>query len=360
MKPRERVEIALNFEEPDRPPFQATFTPEFAARLCKELNIERTEPHDPHNGRWNGYELELATHQDALQCAIGWVTNYYLNAEPYVDDWGVRWSITSYETAFGQGSYTEIREGPLADDGAIESYQPPDPNRPELYENLARLIEEYKDEYYIIGRLHCTIFETAWALRGLDSMMIDMAINPDLADRVLEIPYQYHMAIAKKIVEMGVDMVWLGDDVSGQNNMLISPSMWERFLKPRMANLIAEMKGINPGVKVAYHCDGNCYKIIPQLIDIGVDVLNPIQAESMDPAQLKREFGDRLCFFGAIDVQSTLPFGTPEDVKAEVLERKRTLGKGGGWICAPTHHVQLDTPMENFWALVDTVMNASY
>jgi uroporphyrinogen decarboxylase len=358
MKPRERVEAALLFEETDRPPFQATFVPEMADRLRLELGIEGAPPYDPHHGRWSGYDLEIATHQDALQCSIGWVTSYYQEDEPFVDEWGVEWRIKSYETPFGPGSYTELRRGPLEEDGAIESYRPPDPNRPELYENLARLIEEYGHEYYVIGRLHCTIFETAWALRGLDRMMVDLVADPGLAERILEIPYQYHRVVAHKMAGMGVDMIWLGDDVSGQENMLMSPRTWEQMLKPRMATLIAEVKEIAPGIKVAYHCDGNVTKIVPQLVEIGVDVLNPVQAESVDPVRLKREFGDRLCFFGGVDVQSTLPFGAPDDVMAEVLERLCTLGRGGGWICAPTHHVQLDTPMENFLALVDAVAEA--
>jgi uroporphyrinogen-III decarboxylase len=168
------------------------------------------------------------------------------------------------------------------------------------------------------------------------------------------------MVVAKKMAEMGVDMVWLGDDMGGQDNMLMSPETWRQFFKERMATIIAEIKNINPNIKVAYHTDGNNYPIIPELIEIGLDVLNPIQAECMDPKQLKKDFGNNICFFGAIDVQSTLPFGTPATVEAEVLERMRTIGKGGGWLCAPTHHIQLDTPMENFWALVNTTKNTPY
>jgi hypothetical protein len=168
------------------------------------------------------------------------------------------------------------------------------------------------------------------------------------------------MAAAKKLVEMGVDMIWVGDDIGAQNSMLISPKHWRRFLKPRMANFIAELKAINPQVKVAYHSDGNIFPIIPELIEIGLDVLNPVQPACMDPARLKQEFGDRLCFWGSIDEQHTLPFGTPEDVMAEVTNRLRTIGRGGGLILGPTHHVQLDTPMENFWAMIHSITNTPY
>ena len=132
-------------------------------------------------------------------------------------------------------------------------------------------------------------------------------------------------------------MIWLGDDIGGQNNMLMSPATWRQFFKERMTTIISKIKSINPNIKVAYHTDGNNYPIIPDLIEIGLDVLNPIQAKCMDPAQLKKDFGNNLCFFGAIDVRSTLPFGTPAKVEAEVLERMRTIGKAaGGYVLPPT------------------------
>jgi len=137
--------------------------------------------------------------------------------------------------------------------------------------------------------------------------------------------------------------------------MLISPDTWRRFFKPRMATFISTLKRVNPGVKVAYHSDGAIQPIIPDLIEIGLDVLNPIQPRSMNPETLKKEYGQHLCFWGSIDEQHTLPFGTPAEVKEEVMTRLKTLGKGGGLILGPTHHVQLDTPLDNFWAMVDTI-----
>jgi uroporphyrinogen-III decarboxylase len=168
------------------------------------------------------------------------------------------------------------------------------------------------------------------------------------------------LTAAKRLVQMGVDMVWTGDDVGGQNALIISPDCWRKFLKPRMANFIAELKAINPQVKVAYHSDGMITPLIPELIEIGVDVLNPIQPASMDPEEIKRQFGKRLCFWGSIDEQHTLPFGTPAEVRQEVTERLKTIGKNGGLILAPTHHVQLDTPMENFWAMQKAIIETTY
>ena len=355
MKHRDRVIKPLNNEVTDRPPFQASFCPEFADRLRKAFGLKSEHPHDPHNGRWNGYELEILSGHDALQCSIGWFTGYYLDTKPYTDEWGVKWRIDEYNTPFGKGTFTNIAGNPLGVKEKIGDYTPPDPNRAELYRNLERLIKGYKEEYYIIGRLHCTVFESAWALRGFEKLLTDFYLDPDLANRVLDITENYHKAIAINMAKMGVDMIWLGDDIGAQDALLLPPEMWEEFLKPRMARIIDAIKAINPQVKIAYHTDGNNFDILPGLIEIGVEVLNPIQPESMDPKELKDQYGDQLSFFGSIAVQSTLPFGTPEEVAHEVNLRKATIGQNGGWICAPTHHLQLDTPLDNYFALLEAL-----
>jgi uroporphyrinogen decarboxylase len=364
MKHRDRVSAALNHEEADRCPMQISFTPEFAARLEAELKtLEAADTaarsHNPHGGG-NTYWLERQIDQDMLLTSVGWANSYYQEEGEYTDEWGIGWKSQEYETLYGTGRYTEIARCPLSNDEAIESYRPPDPNRPELYTEAGRVIDTYRDEYWIVGVTVTTIFETAWALRGLEAIMMDFIVNPDLVERILDIPDSYHRTAAKRLVQMGVDMIWTGDDMGGQSAMVISPEMWRRFFKPRMARFISECKAINPAVKIAYHSDGRIFEIIPDLIEIGLDVLNPIQPASMDPAEVKRLFGDRLCFWGSIDEQHTLPFGTPDEVREEVLQRIQTIGKNGGLIIGPTHHIQLDTPMENFWALVNTIRQTRY
>jgi uroporphyrinogen decarboxylase len=351
--------MALNHEEPDRCPMQISFTPEFAERLREDLKVNSGVTHNPHGGG-NTYELERYLAEDLLLTSVGWANCYYQEDRAYIDEWGIKWRSVDYNTKFGKGRYTEMAGHPLAEDAAIDTYIGPDPNRPELYTEAARVIREYKAEYWIVGVTVTTIFETAWALRGLDQMMVDLALNPELAERILDIPYHYHLTAAKKLVEMGVDMIWTGDDVGAQTAMMISPNLWRQYFKPRMANFISSLKRINPQVKVAYHSDGVIYPIIPDLIEIGLDVLNPVQPASMDPERLKKEYGDKLCFWGSIDEQHTLPFGNPGDVGAEVKKRLKTLGKDGGLIIGPTHHVQLDTPMENFWAMVNTITKTRY
>jgi len=365
MKHRDRVITAINHKKPDRCPMQISFTPEFAERLREDLHFNGKIVHNPHGGG-NTYELERAIDEDMILTSVGWANSYYADSTyqthggTYTDEWGIKWKLSEYETKFGKGYYTEIIDHPLSDDKAIEIYKPPDPDRPWLYEETKRVVKEFKDEYYIVGVAVTTIFETAWALRGLEKILMDFVLNPDYAEKLLDIPFNYHLTAAKRLAEIGVDMIWIGDDMGSQNSMLISPDTWRKFFKPRMAEFISTIKDINPDIKIAYHSDGRIYPIINELIEIGLDVLNPIQPGSMDPAKLKEEYGDKLCFWGTIDEQYTLPFSTPYEVKDEVLERLKTIGKNGGLIIGPTHNVQLDTPLENFWAMVNTIKDTPY
>jgi uroporphyrinogen decarboxylase len=360
MKHRERVRMALDHQAPDRCPMQISFTPEFAARLRANMGLGG-DAHNPHGGG-NTYALELALDEDMLLTSVGWANSYYAGdgADTYTDEWGITWRNVAYETRFGTGHYTEMVGHPLAADEAFASYRPPDPNRPELYVEAERVIRTYGDEYWIVGVTVTTMFETAWALRGYERTLMDLATDPETIEKLFDIPFQYHLTAATKLVEMGVDMIWIGDDVGTQQTMLVSPATWRRFFKPRLATFISTLKGINPEVVVAYHSDGTIYSIIPDLIEIGLDVLNPIQPACMDPAEIKKMYGDHLCFWGSLDEQHTLPFGTPKDVAGEVRARLKTIGADGGLIIGPTHHVQLDTPMENLWAMVNTITQTPY
>ena len=243
MKPRERVIASLNHEMPDRYPMQITFTPEFAARLRTDLHQTGQSVHNPH-GNGNTYELERALHEDLLIASVGWANGYYANEtystgeNGYIDEWGVGWKNSPYETRFGPGFYTDIVGHPLADRRALDSYRPPDPHRPELYEGAKSLIAAHGGEYWIVGVTVTTIFETAWAMRGFEQMMMDFSEDPELADTILDIPDRYHLEAAKHLVNLGVDMIWAGDDVGTQHGLLISPGTWRRFFKPRMAEFI--------------------------------------------------------------------------------------------------------------------------
>ena len=147
----------------------------------------------------------------------------------------------------------------------------------------------------------------------------------------------------------------LGDDVATQLNMMINPVLWREALKPRLACVIRAAKEVRPEILIFYHGDGNMEAILPDLIEIGVEVLNPVQPECMDPARMKEQFGDKLAFWGCIGTQTTMPFGSPEEVKRTVRNLIATVGKGGGLFLAPTHTLEPDVPWENVEAFIEAV-----
>ncbi|MEN3186117.1 MAG: uroporphyrinogen decarboxylase family protein [Atribacterota bacterium] len=353
MNSKERVHTSLCHEEPDRVPIQASFTPEFAKRLRDHLGLMSQGEDNPHGGV--EHDLEEVLGLDMIQYSVGIANSYYLKEEEeYICEWGIKWKRVPYTTPFGTGHYTEIAEHPLATDSGLAEYVPPSPHREELYLPLWKILEKFGRTHFILGVVVCTIFEGAWYLRGMNQLLIDMVTDEEKANHILDIPFHFHLEAAKRLTTMGVDGIWLGDDVGTQRGMLLSPELWRRYLKPRLATICQEVKKTDPNVKIAYHSDGNIYPIIDELVEIGIDILNPVQPGAMDPEFLKKRYGDVLSFWGSIDEQRTLPFGTPEEVKQEVQRRIVTLGKGGGFIIAPTHHVQLDTPLENFFAFLET------
>ena len=354
---RERVLTALNREIPDRCPMQVCFTPEFNKRLREHYKCKGYTYNAEEEGEIN-LDLEFLTDQDMLLSWVGWTDEtkvIYTPGEEFIDKWGVLRRAIEYNTPFGKGIYTELVGHPLADESKISSYKCPDPDKPELYTGVDGLIRKYKDEYWIVGVAVTTMYETAWAMRGFEQMFIDFIVNPDLVDALFDIAWSYHFSVAKNLVNRGVDMIWIGDDVGAQNRMLISPEIWRKYFKNKMGNFISSLKDVNPELKIAYHSDGYITPIIPELIEIGIDILNPIQPGSMNPVEIKKKFGDKLCLWGTIDEQHTLPFTNPETVRKEVAERIGTIGRDGGLILSPTHNIQLDTPMENFFAMIDAI-----
>jgi uroporphyrinogen decarboxylase len=177
-----------------------------------------------------------------------------------------------------------------------------------------------------------------------------------LLDRVTEVV----TALAAKVASMGVDILWTGDDFGTQRNLMMSESLWKHWFKGRIAKVVQAAKSANPDVIIVFHSDGTVAPLIPHLIEIGVDVLNPVQPECMDPALIKEQYGDRLAFWGAVGTQTTMPFGTPAEVKGTVRHLIATVGRGGGYVAAPTHLVEPEVPWENLVAFVEAVDEYGY
>jgi uroporphyrinogen decarboxylase len=203
------------------------------------------------------------------------------------------------------------------------------------------------------GMAASTIFETGWQLRGMERLFEDMLTCRERATALFDRITTIRCAMAQTLVRTGVDVLVLGDDVAMQHEMMMSPALWRQWLRPRLAQVIDAARRIRRDVPVLYHSDGNLNAIIPELIEIGVDILNPVQPECMDPAALKVQFGDRVAFWGTIGTQTTMPFGTPRQVKDEVRRRIETVGRGGGLLLGPSHSLQPDVPWANIMAFFE-------
>jgi uroporphyrinogen decarboxylase len=204
------------------------------------------------------------------------------------------------------------------------------------------------------------IFEWSWALRGFERFLLDLVEKPDVAGAIMDRFTDIYIENTVRVIEEAgglLDMVYTYDDVGIQNAPLMSMRMWRKHILPRHQRLNAAIRAARYPVKIMYHSCGAIYPFIAAFVDeMGIDVLNPLQprAAGMDMARIKAEFGDRLSFHGAIDIQHTLPHGTPAEVRAEVRERCQVLGRGGGYICTSAHYLQADTPLENIIALYTT------
>ncbi len=341
MNSRERILTALNHEEPDRVPVDLWFTSEVETLISPEF------------GGLRGVELRVALGHDLIMTSspnIGASYEVPDTAPEYVCEWGVRWRwVTNAEG----GHYTETVSHPLAGARDLSDYRMPDPlgsSMQPIYQEVADLVQRYGQTHAIFGSLYQTIFEAAWLLRGLENLLLDMATNKGFAHELFERLTEYSLIAGREMIAQGIDALWLGDDFGTQRAMLISPQMWREFIKERYARLIATYKAQNPALKIAYHSDGYIEPIIPDLIEIGLDILNPVQPLSMNPADIKRRYGQHLVFWGTVDVQHTFPFGRPEDVTNEVIDRLRTVAPGGGLILCSAHRVQPGTPLANVMA----------
>jgi uroporphyrinogen decarboxylase len=336
MTSKQRIRTAIDHKQPDRVPTFSSFTPRLNRRLRKDLNI-------------SGGELGIALGNDMIQVGIGIERSNNYSEEPeYLCPWGITWRNVKNQF----GVYTEIIKNPLAGDEAkLKDWNIPDPAKDEQYAVMKQILDTYGEDYWIAGSCRCSMFETAWYLRGIDQFMVDLLINEDYINELLDKITEYPRQALKEFIRLGADMVWMGDDVATQRGLMISPEIWRKYFKPRYAKLYKEFKELNPNIVIAYHSCGNCHDLIEDFIEIGLDVLHPVQPQAIDPIVTKKEFGDRLTLMGGLDIQLLMPNGSPEDVREETLRLIKGCGQGGGFILGGAHHFQEDTPTENILAL---------
>lgn len=351
MTPKERVLEALLHKEVDRTPFSLGFGINLPViiELKKFLGMKSIQEVDDYllsysDLRWIHPEYHGPTDR-----------NKTFDNRSNVDIWGVERKPVSY----GVGHYDEISYYPLAgvtDIKELDNHLWPSADWFDADNLLEPITKINNVNKYAICIGNGNIFESSWYMRGFEQMLMDLILEPDLAWDIMTRVTEYFIAYFTKILRATkgmVDIVFTADDIGQQGGLLMSLDIWERMIKPHHIRLNKVLHEY--GVKVMYHTDGSVMKAIPGLIDMGIDIFEAIQfdAKDMDPVVLKEKYGDRLCFHGGVSVQKTLPFGTTEEVKAEVKERIKVLGKGGGYILAPSHAIQAGTPVENIIAFLD-------
>ncbi len=203
--------------------------------------------------------------------------------------------------------------------------------------------------------MQMTVWEASWYLRSMEELMIDMMLEDEKATALLDIITEFAISKAVTYAKAGVDILSLGDDIGTQTTIMIDVELWEIWLKTRLAKVIEAAKQVNPNIIIFYHSCGHITPFIDQLIEIGVEVLNPIQPECMSFDEVHDKFGDRLSFWGTLGTQELLPFGTKEEVFATTLSRLNKMGKMGGLVIGPTHMVEPEVPWENLMAIIEAV-----
>lgn len=345
MSPYERVAAALDLRQPDQVPFDFWAVPETIAKLLRYFDLQDEEA-----------LLRLL----GVDCRI--FNPEYVGPQPEVLSDGTyftSWGSHRRKVTNDYSTYEEYASWPLADASSVAEVECwPRWPKPEHYDWTSlpeRIRTVNRDVRYHIRVDIGGIFESAWALYGLERFLTDLIERPEVPCAIMDCYTDIMIANTHRMMAAAeglVDWVYTYDDVAMQNGLLMSPAMWRRYILPRHQRLNAAIKQYP--LKILYHSCGAIFPLIAPLIDeMGIDALNPLQprARWMDMAKIKQDFGQRIAFHGGIDLQHTLPYGTREEVTAEVRDRCNILGQGGGYICTSAHYIQADVPVENIVAM---------
>lgn len=373
MNSRERIIAALEHEVPDRIPFD--FGSTFVTGITKNAYLRLAEYLGEAAGDIELCDVvqQLAVVKESMLQRLevdvrGVVPNIVRKGpailrveggDEFVDEWGVRWRRPE------GGLYFDVVGSPFSGDIGekdIEGFAWSDACDPALFAGLAERAKEYYERGYavILENICAGVFEMCCRVRGAEQFYMDLAMNPDIAcrlmDKFVELKIRYYEAAAE-VLGQYVQLLREVDDMAGQETMVISPAMYRELIKPRHRQLFeAQRKFFPKPFYIFFHSDGAIHNIIPDFIEIGVDVLNPVQltAKGMDAANLKKEYGKDITFWGGgVDTQNILPRGTPDQVKANVTERIGQLAPSGGFVFATVHNIQDDVPAENLAAMIE-------
>jgi len=346
MSPKERWLAVLTRQKPDRVPMDYWSTPEVTEKLMK------------HFGASSRSEMLMKMRVDFVVT----VSPRYIG--PVFPEGMDVFGVVHREINFGSGVYSEAVTNPLAKYDSVEeidaNYTWPDPDWYE-YGDLSEQITGYED--YPVAGGGSEPFLIYKNLRGQERAMADLVDHPEIVHYCLDKLFRLAYTNTERIFDAlpgKVTYTYVAEDMGGQRNLMFSPKHIREFLLPGMKRMIELAK--SAGVFIFHHNDGNVTRILPDMVTLGIDILNPIQwrSDGMDRRYLKETYGNQLVFHGAMDNQYTLPFGTVDEVRAEVIENLQIFGKDGGYILAPCHNLQPITPIENILAMYETAYEEGF
>jgi uroporphyrinogen decarboxylase len=342
MTHRERVLRCLNHQTADRVPLSGSFRPEVWIKLREHFGTEDTNLINEKLGMdFKGVGMRAS--QEFLERSGGSSTIRHEDGS-YEDEWGLH--------QINIGPYMKYIHQPLADESNLDTYK--FPSLEGRFEGVKEHVEQLKQNY-VVSAGTGTFFTSSWQLRGLEAFLVDIAMESPFMLKLLDRMLEYKLEIVSQYAQAGVDIISVGGDIAMHTRLFMEPDLWRKHFKWRDARLIEEARKY--GVQHFYfHTDGNLMEVMEDLIEIGFNIINPIQPECMDPYEVKEKFGDRITLDGTISSQHTLPFGTVEDVRNEVRERIERCGKNGGLVIAPNNVVQFDVPLENLLAVYETAI----
>jgi uroporphyrinogen decarboxylase len=327
MTHQERVWAAINHQQTDIVPYHIFYTMPAREKLQAYFGADSLED-------------KLGNHLAKLRIRI---PDVEVKPGCWRDEYGVVWNRT-IDKDVGVVEDYRIKTRKLID---LNLPAPDDPRRLAM---LEKFVTQNPQRFKLVS-LSNALFERAWSLRGMEDLMVDMMEAPDFVDDLFDYITDYHLQEIDVALRYGIDGISISDDWGTQTGLMFSPRLWRKFIKPRIAKLFDRIKAAEKA-KFAHSC-GKIQTIFDDLIEIGLDVFNPFQPEVMDVYAIKEKYGEKLAFFGGVGVQSILPYGTPEEVQAEIQQLIEKVGQGGGFIIGPSHALPGDVPLENMLAMVE-------
>ncbi len=333
MNNRERVLASLEHRQPDQTPYHIAFTQAAHDRMVNYYG-------DPHFLRrlGNCFEIHRTISKDR------WIEVF---RGIWRDPFGVRWDRT-VDKDIGTVCNQIVTEANL------DEVVFPEVEDLRNWEELPPLSEDPGEKFTVVN-LGFSLFERAWSLYGMENLLVAMACNPAFVHRFLDKILQFNLAVIEKVNQYRIDAIMFGDDWGTQKGILMGPRLWREFIKPRVSEMYRAVHA--SGKYVFIHSCGKVEDLFPELIEIGVNVFNPFQPEVLDVFAAKRQYGDRLSFFGGISTQRTLPYGSITQVEDEVKRLISEVGKNGGYFVAPAHDTPADAKPENIAAMISVLQN---